>query len=230
MTGKQKILIVDDDRNLRKTLSDILKAEGYEGITAGCGAEGIAAVKAGGVNVALVDLMLPDLSGLEVLSEVKRRCPSIEVIVLTGYATLEAAIEKLERRELMAKLDAAQVPVGPVNDVAEISTARWVDGADAVMAESSNVLSVSVNNHAQMIIFDQERSRSPSRARPALGRSSGPRADWHSPAIRRPNRARCPRAPPASSPRYLASLECTSRHCLNRRYRRPEATPRRHDP
>lgn len=93
MTGKTVILIIDDDPNLRKTLSDILRSKGYEALSAKDGEEGLALLKKDHLNVALIDLKLPDMSGLEVLKRAKADCPSLEAIILTGNASLDSAIE-----------------------------------------------------------------------------------------------------------------------------------------
>ncbi len=93
MKDKPKILVIDDDPMIRKTLSDILKAKGYEVITAKDGTEGIAEIGRGFINLALVDLQLPDISGIEVLARIKTTSPSTESIILTAHATMETAIE-----------------------------------------------------------------------------------------------------------------------------------------
>ena len=91
--GRTGILIVDDDPNLRKTLSDILEAKGYKAFAAKDGGEGLAMARDCVFNIALIDLKLPDISGLEVLERVKAESPSAEAIIITGHATLESAIE-----------------------------------------------------------------------------------------------------------------------------------------
>ena len=93
MTGRTAILIIDDDPNLRKTLSDILTSKGYEALSAKDGEEGLALLEIEPVNVALIDLKLPDISGLDVLKRAKADCPSLEAIILTGNASLDSAIE-----------------------------------------------------------------------------------------------------------------------------------------
>jgi diguanylate cyclase (GGDEF)-like protein len=90
---KLNILIIDDDPGLRKTLSDILRAKGYLPHAAGDGAEGLAHFRENPVNLALIDLKLPDMSGIEVLDRVKTASPSTQAIILTGSATLDSAIE-----------------------------------------------------------------------------------------------------------------------------------------
>ena len=93
MRNNPRILVVDDDANLRKTLSDILKIKGYEVVAAGSGAEGIAEAERTVVNVALIDLKLPDMSGIEVMRRIKLATPLTEAIILTGHASLDTAVE-----------------------------------------------------------------------------------------------------------------------------------------
>ncbi|HEX8960336.1 MAG TPA: response regulator [Geobacteraceae bacterium] len=92
-----RVLIIDDDPGLRKTLGDILRAKGYESVAAGRGAEGLALLERNCVSLALVDLALPDMTGLEVLDRVKAISPSTAVIILTGQAALDTAIEATNR-------------------------------------------------------------------------------------------------------------------------------------
>jgi DNA-binding response OmpR family regulator len=89
----QKILIIDDDQNIRSILSTFLKKEGYETFTTVNGVEGIDFLKRSSVNLAVIDLGLPDMSGLEVLEKVKLDNPFLEVIILTGNASLSSAID-----------------------------------------------------------------------------------------------------------------------------------------
>ncbi len=93
MKNISKLLVVDDDANLRKTLADILRIKGYEVVVAGTGAEGIAEAKRAFINVALIDLKLPDMSGIEVMMHIKEATPFTEAIILTGHAALDTAIE-----------------------------------------------------------------------------------------------------------------------------------------
>ncbi|MDP1848366.1 MAG: response regulator, partial [Solirubrobacteraceae bacterium] len=93
MKQKTKILVVDDDPNLRKTLSDILRIKGYEIAIAANGAEAIAAAERETFSLALIDLMLPDMPGLEVMVRIKAISPLTEAIILTGNASMDTAIE-----------------------------------------------------------------------------------------------------------------------------------------
>jgi two-component system cell cycle response regulator len=93
MKEKVKILVVDDDSNLRKTLSDILRIKGYETIVAANGAEAIAAAEREMFSLAMIDLMLPDIPGLEVMARIKALSPLTEAIILTGHASMDTAID-----------------------------------------------------------------------------------------------------------------------------------------
>lgn len=97
MIKKTKILLVDDDPNLRKTLADILRIKGYVPLVAGSGAEAVAAMTQGPVSLALIDLMLPDMPGLEVMGRIKAVSPLTEVIILTGHASMDTAIEAADQ-------------------------------------------------------------------------------------------------------------------------------------
>jgi diguanylate cyclase (GGDEF)-like protein len=90
---KKIILVVDDDPNLRKTLTDILKFKGYESAVAANGAEAIAAAEQEMFSLALIDLRLPDMPGLEVMARIKAISPLTEAIILTGHASMETAIK-----------------------------------------------------------------------------------------------------------------------------------------
>jgi len=87
------ILIVDDDPKVRKTISDILRTKGYTARAAGMGKEALEMVKDEAPQVALIDLKLEDISGLEVMKGIKECSPSTECIMLTGYASKESAID-----------------------------------------------------------------------------------------------------------------------------------------
>lgn len=93
MSNKTSILFIEDNAGQRRTLFDILKARGYEMFVAEDGAEGFALLKEKSVNLVLTDLGLPDISGIDILREVKTAYPAIQVIILTGSATFDSAVE-----------------------------------------------------------------------------------------------------------------------------------------
>jgi diguanylate cyclase (GGDEF)-like protein len=94
MTG-EKILLADDDSQLRETLREFLAGQKYEVTAAADGNEAMAALKEQEFALALLDLMLPGYSGLDLLSHLKSHTPDTEVILFTGHAGLESAVQAL---------------------------------------------------------------------------------------------------------------------------------------
>lgn len=90
---KPRILIIDDDANLSRTLADILSMRGYVPSVALNGIEGLKSLEEAPVELVLIDLGLPDISGIDVLKRIKTDHPLMEAIILTGNATLDSAIE-----------------------------------------------------------------------------------------------------------------------------------------
>ncbi len=93
MNGKPRILVVDDDPNVRKTLTDILRIKGYDAAGADSGATGITEAQRNSADILLVDLKLPDMSGIEVMERIRAGSPLTEAIILTGHASLDTAVE-----------------------------------------------------------------------------------------------------------------------------------------
>ena len=94
---KNKILLVDDQQELRSLLADCFKARGFEVMEACDGTSLKAAFAGPQPDVALLDLKLPDADGLELLTALKSQWPDTEAIVLTGYGTLDYAVEATKR-------------------------------------------------------------------------------------------------------------------------------------
>jgi DNA-binding NtrC family response regulator len=88
-----RILIVDDDESIRKTIEAVLKREKYIVETAANGREAIKKFKANFYNLALIDIRLPDMEGTKLLAAMKDTTPKMVKIIVTGYPTLQNAIE-----------------------------------------------------------------------------------------------------------------------------------------
>ncbi len=97
MYEKKSILIVDDDHGICRTLSFILNKKGYETETAKTGREAIETVKKKLFNIALLDIKLPDIKGIDLITQLKELQPEIEVMMITAYGTLETAILALNK-------------------------------------------------------------------------------------------------------------------------------------
>ncbi len=95
MKPKGRILIVDDDLHHGKVLTDILLAKGYESFIVTSGKAALGFIKEKPPCVALIDIKLGDMSGLEVIKEIKAFSVHIECIVITGYASQASAIEAI---------------------------------------------------------------------------------------------------------------------------------------
>ena len=92
---KPSILIVEDDANIRKTLSAILQQKGYNADTARNGQEALQKSKAKFFNLALLDIKLPDIEGTKLLTTMHESFPKMMKIMITGYPSLENAVEAL---------------------------------------------------------------------------------------------------------------------------------------
>ena len=88
-----RIIVVGDDSNLTETISDILNLEGYSVEAVTSGEDAISLFNEKEFDVAVLDIKLPGISGIEVLQKIKETHPNTEVIILTGKASLESAIE-----------------------------------------------------------------------------------------------------------------------------------------
>jgi len=95
MAGKARILIVDDNENMLETLSDILQEQGYDTETATTGKEAIRKAKNIAINIAIIDIKLPDITGMEVLQTFRRLYPNRKNIIITANATLLNTIDAL---------------------------------------------------------------------------------------------------------------------------------------
>ena len=96
MDEKDVILIVDDDPGFRKTLADILQVKGFEPIATAGGEEALEKVRDVWPAVALIDLKMEGLSGIELLREIKQQSVDTKCIVLTGFASRESAIDAVQ--------------------------------------------------------------------------------------------------------------------------------------
>ncbi len=92
MSRELRLLVVDDEEVIRDVLQALLQREGYDVTTASDAAEALSRFDAEPFDVVLLDLMLPDRPGLEVLREIHRRDPDAVVVIVTAYSSIEGAI------------------------------------------------------------------------------------------------------------------------------------------
>ncbi len=94
--SRGKILVIDDELDIREGLEMLLTSEGYTVELAQNGTEGIERLESRAYDMALLDLMMPDKSGMEVLTEVRRRDRETPIFMITAYGSVEAAVQALK--------------------------------------------------------------------------------------------------------------------------------------
>ncbi|MCD6242504.1 response regulator [Candidatus Bathyarchaeota archaeon] len=97
MGDPARILIVDDDESIREVLTAILRDEGYIVEAVDTGEKAIQATQQKFYNLALIDIRLPDMEGTKLLTEMKDTVPKMVKIIITGYPTLQNAIEAVNK-------------------------------------------------------------------------------------------------------------------------------------
>jgi DNA-binding NtrC family response regulator len=95
--NQARILIIDDDENIRKVLQTILEDEGYAVDTAETAKKGIERSEKAFYNLALIDVRLPDMEGIELLSKLRCTKPKMRKIIVTGYPTLQNAVSAVNK-------------------------------------------------------------------------------------------------------------------------------------
>jgi len=91
-----KILVVDDDKVVLRAVTEILQREGYTVVAIDDAVEGLAASKDPTVDVAVLDIRMPHLSGMDLLRAIKQARPDVEVVMMTAFATVETAVEAVK--------------------------------------------------------------------------------------------------------------------------------------
>ncbi len=92
-----RILIIDDDESIRKVLATILEENGYIVDTAQNGKEAIEKTDTKFYNLALIDIRLPDIEGTTLLGKIKETIPKMRKIIVTGYPSLQNAVEAINK-------------------------------------------------------------------------------------------------------------------------------------
>ena len=93
---KMKMMLVDDEERFLSTTSKLLAKKGYAVLTAASGSAALERLRTDRVHVVILDVKMPGMDGIATLREIKRQFPMIEVIMLTGHATVESAIDGLK--------------------------------------------------------------------------------------------------------------------------------------
>ncbi len=93
---KTKVLVVDDDETVRVLFQRILQAAGYEAVIAANGKEALSVIADGGIDVVMLDINMPGLSGVEVLGKISTDWPDLCVIMVTAVADVQTAVTAMK--------------------------------------------------------------------------------------------------------------------------------------
>ena len=160
METKNKILIVDDDADLRENLVEILKGESYVTTTASRAKEAIEIMKQRQFDVILLDFMMPELSGLDALYDLKRTNPKAKVIMITAYATIDIEVNAIKRgaNEFITKPFKIEDLLVLIKQV--IEEARFEDGIKKLkMEETLSSLSNSIRRKILRLLGSHDTMR-----------------------------------------------------------------------
>ena len=111
--SQTKVLVVDDDKVVLKAVTQILLRAGFQIVAISEPVEGLAAAKDPTVDVAIFDITMPNLSGLDLLRAIKAERPELEVIIMTAYATVKTAMEAVK----LGAYDYLTKPFDNIDDV-----------------------------------------------------------------------------------------------------------------
>jgi len=116
-----KILVIDDEISQRESLTGFLEHLGYEAVSAASGDEGMELLERNFINVVISDFRMKGLNGLQVVEKVKKKNPSIEVILITAYGDVELAVQAMKAgaRDFLTKpvdLDRLEIILQRINE------------------------------------------------------------------------------------------------------------------
>ncbi len=115
--SKGKILVIDDEDIVRLSCSRTLVPEGYELKMANNGAEGLKLLEEESFDLVLTDLKMPNMDGIEVLANIKGKWPATDVVIVTGYQTVETAVKAIK----LGAFDYIEKPFTPDALIATVS-------------------------------------------------------------------------------------------------------------
>ncbi len=168
-----RILVVDDEERIREACKLVLEDCGYEVSLASSGIEALERIPAEHYDIMLLDLMMPEISGFDVLAKVKVLDPDTVVIMITGYATLEHSVDAMKK----GAFDFIPKPFTPEH--LRVTVAKAIDYNRALwdIAETRSRLRTMVNHIADGVMCTNPQNQVVL-ANPAFLRMIGFRAEW----------------------------------------------------
>lgn len=155
MSPKVTILVVDDEKRIRDGCSKILTQEGFEVAEAENGIIGLQMIEREHFDIILLDLMMPSLSGFDVLAHVKALHPDTTMVVISGYATVEHSIEAMKK----GAFDFIPKPFSP--EQLRVVVAKAIDYNRALkdIAEEKSRMRVLINHLADGVMVTDDHKR-----------------------------------------------------------------------
>ena len=147
-----KMMLVDDEERFLQTTSKLLAKKGYAVVTASSGAEALEKLIPQNIQVVILDVKMPGMDGNATLKEIKRLYPMVEVIMLTGHATVESAIDGLKSgatdylmkpadiEEIIEKAEAAFAKIQSLEEKIRVAqTRRLMKSPREILKSSGNL-------------------------------------------------------------------------------------------
>lgn len=163
--GKRRILVVDDEKNIRLTVQHSLIAADYDVDTASNGLEGLQKFRAGHYDLILMDLRMPQINGIEMLREIRERDQHTAAIVITAYLTIDTLLEAFS----LGVSDYIRKPFSP-NDVRE--TVRRVLARESLDTAHPTPEATSNLESARKALAEHDIPRAMDLAREAIAQNS----------------------------------------------------------
>jgi len=150
-----RVLVADDDVTIRSELAELLREDGHEVDTAADGAEAIRKLETVGFDVVLLDLVMPRANGLDVLRRARVSTPRTAVIMVTGRATVDAAVEAMKSgaMDFIEKPPELEAIQGALRAVAEEQRARLMLSAPPRIDALSLLLEESAQRNALLAVM-----------------------------------------------------------------------------
>ncbi len=132
-----KVLIVDDETEFSAVIAERLQARGFAVDTAESGPDGIAKIKETAYDAIILDLAMPGMDGIETLQEMLKIDQTLQIILLTGHATLQKGIEavKLGASDFLEKPADIDALVGKVNEAQQKRIASFQENLEKKMSD-----------------------------------------------------------------------------------------------
>ena len=127
------ILVVDDEQGIRTVLKDVLEDEGYQVSTAEDGFQALNILKTDSMDTVILDVRLPNMGGIDVLKAIKKDHPDLEVIIISGHASVNLAVQAVK----IGAFDFLEKPLSLEKTITVVANALKFD---TLKKENRNVL------------------------------------------------------------------------------------------